>query len=327
MVRSTAGRLAATAVAAIVMLAYAAGAGAQVTGMVKGKVTDASGAPVADAKVTIVQKGNKTGREVKTGKKGDFVQMGLNPGIYVLTAEKGDLKGTLETQVHLGDAEDTIIKIGHAGPSPEAAAKSAALQKSFDEGVALSKAGKHDEAIAKFNETLALAPSCQDCYYNIGFSNIQKKDYAAAEASFKKALELKPDYVDAWNGLANVYNSQGKTDLALEASNKAAQYSAGAGAAAGGTAGGGGGGASAGTLYNQGVILWNAGKYPEAKEKFEAATKADPNNADAQYRLGMANVNLGDMAGAVSAFEAYLKAAPSGPHADEVKGFIAAMKK
>ncbi len=324
MVRSTAGRLVAAAVAAIVMLAYAAGAGAQVTGMVKGTVTDASGAPVADAKVTILLKGAKSGREVKTGKKGNFVQMGLNPGIYVVTAEKGDLKGTLETQVHLGDADDIEIKIGHAAPSSDQAAKSAALQKSFDEGVALSKAGKHDEAIAKFTETLGLAPNCQDCYYNIGYSNIQKKDYAAAEAAFKKAIELKPDYVDAWNGLANVYNTEGKTDLAIEASGKAAQYSGGGGTAAGAA---GGGGASASALFNQGVILWNAGKFPEAKEKFEAAAKADPNNADAQYRLGMANVNLGDMPGAVSAFEAYLKAAPTGPHADEVKGFIAAMKK
>ena len=321
MVRSTPGQLAAGAVAAFVMLAYAAGAGAQITGMVKGKVTDASGAPVDGAKVSIVQKGAKSGREVKTGKKGDFVQMGLMPGIYVLTAEKGDLKGTLETQVHLGDTEDLVIKIGHAGPSADQAAKSAALQKSFDEGVALSKAGKHDEAIAKFTETLTLAPNCQDCYYNIGYSHMQKKDWAAAEAAFKKALELKPDYVDAWNGLANVYNSQQKTDLALEASNKAAQYS---GAAAGATGGGGG---SSSALYNQGVILWNAGKFAEAKEKFDAATKADPGNADAQYRLGMANINLGDMPGAVAAFENYLKAAPTGPHADEVKGFIAAMKK
>jgi tetratricopeptide (TPR) repeat protein len=324
MVRSTAGRLVAAAVAAIVMLAYAAGAGAQVTGMVKGTVTDASGAQDADPKVTKLQKGAKSWREVNTSKKGNFVQMGLNPGMYVVTAEKGDLKGTLETQVHLGDADDIVIKIGHAGPSADQAAKSAALQKSFDEGVALSKAGKHDEAIAKFTETLGLAPNCQDCYYNIGYSNIQKKDYAAAEAAFKKAVELKPDYVDAWNGLANVYNTEGKTDLAIEASGKAAQYSGGGGTAA---AGAGGGGASASALFNQGVILWNAGKFPEAKEKFEAAAKADPNNADAQYRLGMANVNLGDMPGAVSAFEAYLKAAPTGPHADEVKGFIAAMKK
>ena len=41
----------------------------------------------------------------------------------------------------------------------------------------------------------------------------------------------------------------------------------------------------------------------------------------------MANLNLGDMPGAVAAFEAYLKAAPTGPHADEVKGVLAAMKK
>jgi len=33
------------------------------------------------------------------------------------------------------------------------------------------------------------------------------------------------------------------------------------------------------------------------------------------------------MPAAVSAFEGYLKAAPTGPHADEVKAFIAAMKK
>src|SRR5206468_12704505 len=98
-----------------------------------------------------------------------------------------------------------------------------------------------------------------DCYYNIGYSHMQKKDWAAAEAAFKKAVELKPDYVDAWNGLANVYNSQQKTDLALEASGKAAQYS---GAAAGAAGGGGGGSSSA--LYNQGVILWNAGKFAEA---------------------------------------------------------------
>ena len=32
--------------------------------------------------------------------------------------------------------------------------------------------------------------------------------------------------------------------------------------------------------YNQGVILWNAGKIAEAKTQFEASVKADPNYAD-----------------------------------------------
>ena len=41
----------------------------------------------------------------------------------------------------------------------------------------------------------------------------------------------------------------------------------------------------------------------------------------------MSYVNLGDMPKAVAAFESYLAAEPSGPHAEEVKQFIGAMKK
>ena len=48
-------------------------------------------------------------------------------------------------------------------------------------------------------------------------------------------------------------------------------------------------------VFNQGVILWNAGKIPEAKEQFEQAVKLDPNMADAHYWLGMALVNAGKM--------------------------------
>jgi tetratricopeptide (TPR) repeat protein len=192
------------------------------------------------------------------------------------------------------------------------AEKAAALQKIFDEGVAASKAGNFDESIAKFNEAAGMVPNCFDCYYNIGYANTQKKDWAAAEVAFKKAIELKADHCAAWSGLANVYNIQNKTDLALEASGKAS--SCGGGAAGAAT-----GGADASGLYNQGVILWNAQKFAEAKEKFDAATKADPTFGQAWYLLGKANINLGDFAGAVAAFEGYLKAEPSGEHAEEVK--------
>ena len=184
--------------------------------------------------------------------------------------------------------------------------------------MALSRSGDFDGSIAKFNEAIAQAPNCHDCYYNIGYAHSQKKEWDKAEAAYKKATEIKPDYAEAWSGLANAYNTQKKLDLALEASANAAKY--------GGAAGGGGGGSASG-LYNQGVILWNQGKYPEAKEKFEAAAKADPNYSDAHYRLGMANLNLGDMPGAVAAFEGYLKAAPTGEYAEQVKGILASIKK
>jgi TolA-binding protein len=86
------------------------------------------------------------------------------------------------------------------------------------------------------------------------------------------------------------------------------------------------GSASATTLYNEGVILFNAGKFADARAKFEAATKADPNQALARYQLGMTALNLGQIQDAVNALEAYLKMDPNGPKAGEVKASLPALQ-
>ena len=128
-------------------------------------------------------------------------------------------------------------------------------------------------------------------------------------------VELKPDAAEGYTGLAGVYNAQKKFDLAAEASTKASQLS-------GGAAGGGGAEAS----YNQGVILFNSGKFAEAKTQFEAATKADPNMGMAHYQLGMTALNLGQIPEAVSALESYLKVDPNGAKAGEVKAALPALQ-
>ena len=64
------------------------------------------------------------------------------------------------------------------------------MRKLFEEGVALSQAGKHDEAIEKFNQAAETLPNCNDCYNNVGFSYTQKKEWDKAEAAYKKSLEL-----------------------------------------------------------------------------------------------------------------------------------------
>jgi tetratricopeptide (TPR) repeat protein len=308
-----------------VMMMLAGPVSAQ-TGGLRGKVVDAAGKPVEGATVLIESKGVTRKLTVKTNKRGEFIQIGLYPGEYKITAEKeGKVAVADNFRVGLGDPGvlDLQLSEGVARDSAEQKKRMSELQAAFDAGVAASKVQNYDEAIAQFQKAAAAAPNCHDCYYNIGYNYFQKKDYENAEVAYKKATEVKPDYAEAWSALANVYNVQKKLDEALAASNKAAELSAGA---PGGAAAGGGGG-NAPALYNQGVILWNQQKYAEAKDKFEAATKADPKHAEAHYRLGMSYVNLGDMPNAVTAFEGYLAAAPTGDHAEEVKQFIAAMKK
>ena len=277
-----------------VMMMLATPALAQTGGM-RGKVVDAAGKPVEGATVLIESKGVSRKLTVKTNKKGEFIQIGLYPGEYKVTAEKeGKVAVADNFRVGLGDPSvlDLQLSAGVAANSAEQQKRMSELQAAFDAGVAASKAQNFDEAIASFQKAAAAAPNCHDCYYNIGYAYFQKKDYPNAEAAYKKATELKPDYVEAWSALANVQLR-----------------------------------GNAPALYNQGVILWNQQKYAEAKDKFEAATKADPKHGEAHYRLGMSYVNLGDMAKAVTAFENYLAADPSGPHAEEVKQFISAMKK
>jgi tetratricopeptide (TPR) repeat protein len=318
-----AGRRALLAMFAVLAVAIATPAFAQSTGMVKGKVFDGQDKPVDGAKVTIAFKdGISRTYEVKTNKKGEFIQIGLPPGNYSITAEKEKLGSqSFDARVRLGDAAEVNFKLvpGASGPTKEDMAKATAVKKLFDEGVAASRSNDHDGALAKFNEAAALLPSCFDCYYNIGFAYAQKKDYPASEAAFKKALELKPDYVEAYNGLATIYNAQKKFDEAQAASQKAAELAASAGPA------GGGGGVDA--LYNQGVIAWNAGKAAEAKASFEAAIKANPTHADSHYQLGMCFVNLGQLQEATAMFEKYLELAPEGQYAAQAKAMVATLKK
>ncbi len=301
------------------------------TGQVKGKVVDANGKPIEGAVVTI-EGSDSGGRKftVKSNKNGDYIQIGLQPGQYKITATKDQLSQTFNQKISLDMVEvNFALKPGSAGANmsdedrKKAAAKSAAIKTAFEEGVALSNAGKNDEAIAKFNEVIAQVPKCPECYSNIGANYAQKKDWAQAEASYKKAIEVDPNSADAYNGLANVYNAQKKFDQAAEASAQAMKIASAAGAAGGAA----GGGASASAMFNQGVILWNAGKIPDAKKQFEEAVKADPKLADAHYWLGMANLNEGKMPDAATHFEEYLKLAPTGQYAEQAKGILTQIKK
>lgn len=287
---------------ALVALGFALPVAAQ--NLVVGKVTDVKGTPVEGAIVTIEQPSSGRKYETKTGKDGTYTQVGLIAGAYSITVTKegvGSSKGNVN--VRGGRVPANFVLGMTAGEG---------LNKTFNEGVAASAAGNFDEAIAKFNEALKTNPQCADCYYNIGVANIGKKDYDKAEEAYKKAVEVKPS-ADAYNGLASVYTTQRKFDLAQEASKKAAEL----------TATTPGGAVSPDAAYNQGVVLWNAGKIAEAKAAFEQAIAAKPDHAEAHYQLGMALVNEGNLKGARGEFDTYIKLAPNGPNAAQAKALAA----
>jgi tetratricopeptide (TPR) repeat protein len=297
---------------------------AQSTGMVKGKVVDGQKQPVEGAQVKIEAKdGVSRHFTVKTNKKGEFIQVGLQPGVYDITASKEGVGTAMETRkIQIGAAEEINFTLAAAGtPGAPMSKEDAAYRKAFDEGVAASKAGKNDEAIAKFQEALTARPDCYACQYNIGAGNAAKQDFEKAEAAFLAAAKLAPDSAEPYNALAGLYNTQKKYDKAAEMTAEATKRQG-----AGGGSTGAGAAASPETLYNQGVILWNAGKIAEAKTQFESAVKAKPDYADAHYRLGMAYLNEGKLPEAGTEFEKYVELAPTGQWAAEAKGYATQLK-
>ena len=305
--------------AVAVVLTLTASAFAQ--SVVRGKVQDAQGKPVEGATIVFEAEGTNRKMQTNTDKKGEFLQVGLQSGPYTVTATK-DGVGTANSKatVRQGPNNPLSFTLAPAGAAVTTADKAAAqkLQALAGEASAALRAGNNDEAVAKFTEVAAQMPTCADCYYNIGVANANKKDYAAAEAAYKKAIELKADYGEAYSGLANIYNMQRKFDEAAAASAKAMELSGGGTAAAGG---------NPDALFNQGVILWNAGKIADAKKQFEATIAAKPDHAEAHYQLGMALVNEGNLAGAGAEFEKYVQLAPNGPNAATAKGILATIKK
>jgi tetratricopeptide (TPR) repeat protein len=293
------------------------------TGQVKGKVVDAQNKPVEGATITIQQEGGQSRKyQVKSDRRGEFIQIGVTPGNYSVQADKDKLSQAFSVTVSAGDTREVsfILKPGGGATmsKEEAEKRVAGIKAKFSQAAALGNEGKYDEAIVLYNEVIAEVPQCQDCFLNLGAINTRKKDWPAAEAAYKKAIEVKPDAPEPYNGLANVYNAQQKFKEASEASAEAGKRVA--------AAPGGGGGASANILYNQGAIAWNANDFQKAKEHFEAAIKADPNHAESHFMLGKVLINLGKLAEAATEFETYLKVAPTGQNAKEAQSMFDQLK-
>lgn len=298
----------------IVLLAGLAPAALAQSTMIKGKVVGEKNEPLVGVVITIEFMGGVNRKlTTKTDKRGEFIQLLTEGGPYKVTASDPAIgAASNNTAVRLGRISDMTIVLVKSTAANDAE-KAAELKKAFDDGVAASRGGRHDEAIEKFRAAIAMAPGCFDCHFNIGVAHMAKKDEKAAEAAWTQALTVKADYAEALNALSTLYNNQKRFDEASAMSAKAAAAS--------------GGGANADATFNQGIILWNQGKIAEAKAKFEETITMNATHADAHFQLGMALLNEGKLPEAVGAFESYLKLAPEGQYATQAKGMIAQLKK
>jgi tetratricopeptide (TPR) repeat protein len=87
----------------------------------------------------------------------------------------------------------------------------------------LGNLGRYEEAIASCDEALQIKPDYHQAWYNRGFAlgNLGRTEEAIA--SYDQALQIKPDYHQAWYNKACAYSLQNAIELALENLQKAIQ--------------------------------------------------------------------------------------------------------
>lgn len=181
---------------------------------------------------------------------------------------------------------------GAATATPEEAAR---LGAAYAQAVEAIKAGQWDTAELALKEVLAKVPDQPVVHFNLGHIYRQKKDYPAAEAEFRKVMELEPAKPDAFVALAALYETQGKGAEAVAVLQKnAAAFEQ-----------------DAKYQVALGATAMNLGQEKEAEAAFSKAAALDPANVEVEYFLASLALNRNEMADAIAHLEKYIAGAPA----------------
>ncbi|MSO93926.1 MAG: glycosyltransferase family 41 protein [Rhodospirillales bacterium] len=117
---------------------------------------------------------------------------------------------------------------------------------------------------------------------------------AEAEARFRKATEIMPEYTIAWLNLGNTLSAQGRFDEAIAAFRELAEMTP----------------AFAPVYNNMANALKNTGRLDEAEATLKKAISLDPNYADAHDNLGVVYLRAGRIEDALASIRKALKMKP-----------------
>lgn len=298
----------------------------------KGKVVDDQGQPIDGAKVTIDGQDIVLHFETKTNKSGEYVYLiGLQAGTFRIVVRKEGFQPAFEENLRppLGVPLETdfTLKPGADYPLPwelsdeEKAAmmKQAEQQKKrkelegeikavFQEGIQLSEAGNHDQAIAAFQKALEMAPDEPVIFAAIAKAQYDMGQNDEALASYEKAIGFDAYNPDLFMNRGVVLNALGRVEEARESFKKSAELNP----------------ANAGqTYYNLGATLVNSGDTSGAVEAFRQSIASDPNYAEAYYQLGIClSGDPESVPDAIAALEKYIEIGNKPDQVDVAKQII-----
>lgn len=293
-------------------------------GVVRGRVTDADGRPASGAQVTVrrLGGGDSAGRE--TAADGTYALRDVAPGLYAVTAGKGELRsGLFRIRVRAGRRVDVNLQLA-AGRRDGAwiaeLGDREAASRAFAAGLAASRAADHAAAVEQFTRAVERRPDCTECHYNLAIAHSDLEQLAGAEAAFRRVIALTPEHPAAYYGLASVYTRQGREADAAGARLEATRVAR----------------ASLAErrrrlqdALGRAVARLDAGDAAGARSDLEAILQQDSGFAPVHYWLAVSLVQAGDpdRGGAAAALRRYLRLAGDGEHAGPARQLLGTLER
>ena len=190
--------------------------------------------------------------------------------------------------------------------------KQGRLQEALDQGIALAEQypdvplipnllgaiymglRRTEEAVASFRKALEIKPDSSATLMNLGIALSSLGSYQEAAASFRKTLEINPEYPEAHRHFGNVLSNLGKHEEAVANYQRAVALKPD----------------DAELQNNLGVALNGLGKHEEAVASFRRAVALKPDHAHIYNNLGVTLKNLGKDEEAVASFRKALEIRP-----------------
>jgi tetratricopeptide (TPR) repeat protein len=319
-----------TVVLALATLLFAVGflpAHSQTVGaQAEGKVTQ-EGSPLSNAPVVFTNTETGKAFKTKTDKNGEFRMLGVPYGSYEINVlnDKGEKLSSDRTTLGTDNTTTSNILRIQAGKEPITDNKfgipQAAAPKLTKEQLAKMQAD--NKKIAGLNSLISDAQNAR-----------QAQDWPKAENALKQLIAAAPDTSrwDFYMALGEAQSKSNKLPEAIQTYDKGIQVAqsliSGASpvdpkvpslnpAAARSGAGR--------MLTSQGNAYLKLQKQDEAIAALKKATEVDPSSALFSYNLCGVEFNTQKFDDAKSSCSRYLQLEPSGPHAEEVKTFLAQM--
>ena len=157
---------------------------------------------------------------------------------------------------------------------------------------------EHVKAIENYNKAIELNPNYEEAWFNKGFELGKLERHEEAIAYFDKAIELNPTDEEAWFSKGNELGDLEKHEEAIECYDKAIELNPNYEEA----------------WFGKGYTLGDLEKHKEAIECYDKAIELNPNYEEAWFGKGY---TLGDLEKHKEAIECYDKAIELNPNDEE----------